>query len=121
MNLKTIALVCTLASLGALFSVRAGDTQSATPPADAAARRGALPEVQKLTPEELAKFKAASEATKKDPKVEAAYQKMNAALQEYRASLEASMIAADPSMESILKKIKEARESARARGGAPAQ
>jgi hypothetical protein len=52
---------------------------------------------------------------------------MSAALQEYRASLEASMIAADPSVAPILKKIKEAREkikeardSAAASGGTPA-
>jgi len=117
MNLKTIALVCALASLGAPFSIRAGEAATATPPPPS---RGGARELQILTPEEKAKFLAASEATRKDPKVEAARQKMSEAIQEYRASLEASMIATDPSMEVILKKLKEERDKEMASGGARA-
>ena len=69
-----------------------------------------------LTPEEQAKFKAATEATKKDPKLQALQRKVLAAIKELRDGVEASMIAADPSMEPILRKLKEAREKELANG-----
>ena len=120
MNLKSIALVCALASLVAPFSVRAGDVSAKTAQADAAAHSGGFPELQSLTPEEQAKFKTATLAARKDPKVEAARERMSAAIQAFRASLEAAMVTADPSMETILKKLKEARERDLAKGPAPA-
>jgi hypothetical protein len=117
MKLNTIALVCVLASLEAPFSVHAGDAAPKTSPSDSAAHSGGFPELQSLTPEEQAKFKAATLAAKKDPKVEAAREKMSAAIQAFRASLEAAMVASDPSLEPILKKLKEAREKDLANGG----
>jgi len=116
MNLKNIALFCALASVCAPFSIRAGDTQSANASVDTARLRAQYPELQVLTPEEQAKFTAASAATKKDPKLQEAQRKVLAAIEELRRSVEASMIAVDPSMESILKKLKEARDQARANG-----
>jgi hypothetical protein len=116
MNLKSIALVCALASLVAPFSVRAGDVAAKTAQSDAAAHSGGFPELQTLTPEEQAKFKAATLAAKKDPKVEAARERMSAAIQAFRASLEAAMVASDPTLEPILKKLKEARERDLANG-----
>jgi Spy/CpxP family protein refolding chaperone len=124
MNLKTLALVGALAALTGLFAIRAADAP-ATPQPDAAGRRGGQgfrqPGFQNLTPEEQEKFKAASETARKDPKVQAAQEKMTAALKELREATDAAILAADPSVEPILKKLQEAREKARAagpRGGA---
>jgi hypothetical protein len=128
MNIKTIALVCTLASLGAPFSIRADDapattaTTAATPRPDG--RRGGgfrQPGLDALTADEKAKFTAASETARKDPKVVAAQEKLTAAMKESREALDAAILAADPSVEPILKKLQEAREKARAARGTPAQ
>jgi hypothetical protein len=110
MKLKTIVLFCAFASLAAPLSVRADEVPAKSSQSEGSAHSGAFPEFQVLTPEEQAKFKAASVAAKKDPKVEAARQRMDAAFQAFRASLETAMIAWDPSMESILKKLQAARE-----------
>jgi len=116
MNLKTIALVCAVASLGAPLSVHAADAPTASSQPESAGRSAAFPEFSVLTPEEQAKFKAATEATKKDPKLQALQRKVLAAIKELRDGVEASMIAADPSMEPILRKLKEAREKELANG-----
>jgi len=121
MNLKTIALVCSLAALTAPFAVRAADAPSTTAPAATPApegRRGGGREggreLQSLTPEEQTKYKAAQETARKDPKVKAAQEKMFAAIKESREALDAAMIAADPSVEPLVKKVQEAREKAMA-------
>ena len=132
MNLKTIVLVCSLASLAAPFSLRADEAPAATTPSAtpstatprAEGRRGGFrqPGFDALTADEKAKFTAASETARKDPKVQAAQEKAVAALKESRDALDAAILAADPSVEPILKKLQEAREKARTgRGGAAAQ
>jgi len=121
MNIKTIALVCALASLGAPFSVRADDapaTAAATPRPEG--RRGGgfrRPGFDALTEDEKAKFTAASETARKDPKVVAAQEKLTAAMKESRETLDAAILAADPSVEPVLKKLQEAAEKARAAHG----
>ena len=78
--------------------------------------------MQSLPADEQAKFKAAFETARKDPKVQAAQEKAVAAMKESREALDAAMIAADPSVEPIIKKLQEAREKGRAaRGGGTAQ
>ena len=127
MNVKTIALVCTLASLGAPFSIRAEDApvtttpSTTTPAATPGARRGEGREgggrgfgLQALTPDEQTKYRAAMETARKDPKVAAAQEKLTAAMKESRETLDAAMIAADPSVEPLVKKVQEAREKAMA-------
>jgi Spy/CpxP family protein refolding chaperone len=122
MNIKTIALVCTLASLGAPFSIRADDAPAKTTTTPSTeGRRGGGREgggrqfgLDGLTEEEKAKFLAAQETARKDPKVVAAQEKVTAALKESREALNAAMIAADPSVEAVVKKVQEAREKAMA-------
>ena len=125
MNFKTIALVCSLASLDAPFSVRADNAPTTPTPATTPqpeGRRGGFrqPGFESLTPDEQAKYKAASETARKDPKVQAAQEKLAAAVKESRETMDAAMVAADPSVEPIIKKLQEAREKAMAarRGGA---
>jgi hypothetical protein len=122
MNLKTIVLVCSLASLTTSFSARAADAPTATPQAEG--RRGGFRDraLESLTADEKAKYQAASETARKDPKVVAAREKMEAAMKEMRETTNTAMVAADPSVEPIIKKLDEAREKARAArgtGGAP--
>jgi hypothetical protein len=122
MNLKTIVLVCTLASLTAPLSIRAADAPATTPQPEG--RRGGFrqPGLDSLTADEQAKFKAASETARKDSKVVAAQEKLTAAAKEAREAMDAALLAADPSLEPILKKLQEAREKTRAaRAGNSAQ
>jgi Spy/CpxP family protein refolding chaperone len=125
MNLKTIALVCSLAAVAAPLSVRADNTPATPSPTTTPqpeGRRGfRFPGFESLTPEEQAKFKAAMETARKDSKVQAAREKATAAEKESREALNAAMIAADPSVEPIIKKLQEAGEKARAARAGAAQ
>jgi len=131
MNLKTIALICSLASIGAPFSIGDDDAPATTTPAATPStatprgegRRGGFrqPGFDALTADEKAKFTAASETARKDPKVQAAQEKLTAAMKESREALDAAILAADPTVEPILKKLQEAREKARAARGGAAQ
>ncbi len=61
--------------------------------------------VNKLSTEEQLKLRAAEQKAADDPEVKAALEKRNKAIQEFRAALRASMIKADPKVESILEKV----------------
>jgi hypothetical protein len=148
MKIKTLALICLLASLNGAFSIRAqnatpptatppvatapaGTQPTATPPAGAATiqqlnipGRPTGPRMMvNLTPEERKKLSAATTIANKDPKVLAAMEKMRADAKDYREIMNAAMLAADPTIEPILKRMQEARDQAMAalpRGTPPA-
>ena len=63
-----------------------------------------------LSPEEREKLKAARQQALKDPKVEEALKNKRAADEEFQKTLHDAMLAADPSLEAILKKVEEARK-----------
>jgi membrane protein involved in colicin uptake len=75
------------------------------------------PGFSSLPQEEKDKLKAASEKAQQDPKVQAARAKMEAAAKEMREAMNAALVAADPSVEPILKKLEAAREKAMKEGG----
>jgi hypothetical protein len=75
------------------------------------------PGFDSLSQEEKDKLKAASEKATQDEKVKAAREKMDAAMKDFRDAMQAAQIAADPSVEPILKKLQEAREKAQGEGG----
>lgn len=79
--------------------------------------RGGGPGFDSLAQDEKDKLKAASEKAQQDPKVQAARAKMEAAAKEMRETMNAALVAADPSVEPILKKLEEAREKAAKEGG----
>jgi membrane protein involved in colicin uptake len=79
--------------------------------------RGGGPGFDSLSQEEKDKLRAASEKAGQDPKVQAARTKMEAVAKEFRDAMQAAQIAADPSVEPILKKLQEAREKAMKEGG----
>lgn len=60
----------------------------------------------RLTPEERAKLKAARAAALKDPAVQAADATKGTARREYRKTLRAAMLKADPSIAPILEKLR---------------
>lgn len=68
--------------------------------------------LENLTPEEREKLKTAAAKAMQDPKVKAARDKVEAASKEFRDAVEAAQIAADPSIEPIVAKLREAREKA---------
>lgn len=68
------------------------------------------PGFSSLPQEEKDKLKAASEKAQQDTKVQAARAKMEAAAKEMREAMNAALVAADSSVEPILKKLEEARE-----------
>lgn len=111
---KTLTLaMCLALSLGGLVSLHAQD---------AGGRRGGGfgqrgPGFDSLTQEEKDKLKAAGEKAQQDAKVKEAREKMEAASKEFREAFNAAQIAADPSVEPILKKLQEAREKAQKEGG----
>ena len=125
MKTHTLTLATCLAlSLGGLSSLRADDapTQRQRPPGgDGAGRgfgfRGGGPGYDSLTQEEKDKLKAASEKAMADAKVKEAREKMEASMKEFRDTMAAAEIAADPSVEPILKKLQAAREKAQQEGG----
>jgi hypothetical protein len=76
------------------------------------------PGFDSLSQEEKDKVKAASEKAMQDSKVKAAREKMEAVSKEFRDAMRAAQLAADPTVEPILKKLDEAREKAMAERGA---
>jgi len=116
MKIQSATLVACLAlSLGNLFSLHAQDPQPGRPRGGGFGLRG--PGFDSLTQEEKDKLKAASEKAMQDAKVKEAREKMEAAGKEFRDAMQAAEIAADPSVEPILKKLQEAREKAQKEGG----
>ena len=124
----SLSFVATLVlSIAAQLSLRADDAPPARqrPPGDAA--RGPFgpgpgfrgPGMDSLSQEEKDKLRAASEKAMQDAKVQAAREKMEAAGKEFHDAMRAAQLAADPSVEPILKKLDEAREKAmqEVRGG----
>lgn len=105
---------CLALSLGGIFTLHAQD---------AGGRRGGAgfgmrgPGFDSLTQEEKDKLKAAAEKAQQDAKVKEARDKMEASMKEFREAMSAAEIAADPSVEPILKKLQEAREKAQKEGG----
>jgi len=63
-----------------------------------------------LTPEEREKFKAANEKIKDNPEVVSAREKAQQADKQFFSALRDAMLAADPSLEPLLKKMEEARQ-----------
>jgi hypothetical protein len=61
--------------------------------------------INKLSIEEQLELRAAEKKAAEDPAVKAALEKRNKAIQEFRATLRASMIKADPAVEPILAKV----------------
>jgi hypothetical protein len=115
---KTLTLATCLAlSLGGLFSIHAQDAQPGRRGGGAGfGLRG--PGFDSLSQEEKDKLKAASEKAQQDEKVKAAREKMETSMKEFRDTMAAAEVAADPSVEPILKKLQEAREKAQKEGGA---
>ena len=60
--------------------------------------------VSKLSTEEQLKLRAAEQKAAEDPEVKAALEKRNKAIEEFRATVRASMIKSDPAIEPILDK-----------------
>jgi len=119
MNIKTLALVAVLASFTGQIALQAADAPASTATPQPEGRRGfgggrGGPGFADLTKEEQDKYRAAAEAAGKDPKVQAAREKMSAAAKELREATDAAMLAADPSLDAIIKKLAEAREKAMA-------
>ena len=115
--IRTLTLATCLAlSLGGYFALHA---QDATPRQRGAGGFGfgmRGPGFDSLSQEEKDKLKAASEKALQDSKVKEAREKMEAAVKEFRDAMRAADVAADPSVEPILKKLDEAREKAGAQG-----
>jgi hypothetical protein len=61
--------------------------------------------VNKLSTEEQLKLRAAEQQAAQDPAVKAALERRNTAIREFRTTLRASMLKADPSVQSILEKV----------------
>ncbi len=61
--------------------------------------------VNKLTIEDQLKLRAAQHKAAEDPKVKAALQKRNEAIENFRKALHDSMVKIDPKMEAILQKV----------------
>lgn len=61
--------------------------------------------INRLTTEEQLKLRAAQQKAVEDPAVKAAMEKRDKALDEFRATIRASMIKADPTVEQILNKV----------------
>lgn len=118
-HLRTLTFAACLAlSVGGIMSSYAQDAQPG-------GRRGGGggfgfgrgPGYDSLSQEEKDKLKAASEKAQNDAKVKEAREKMEASMKEFREAMQAAQIAADPSVEPILKKLQEAREKAQKEGG----
>jgi outer membrane murein-binding lipoprotein Lpp len=61
--------------------------------------------VNRLSVEDQLKIRAAEQKAAQDPAVKAAMEKRNQAIREYRATVRASMIKADPSLAPLLEKV----------------
>ena len=119
--MKSLTLAISLAlALATQLPVRADDAPptrqrpsgDAPRPGGGFGFRGGGPGFESLSQDEKDKLKAASEKAGQDPKVQAARAKMEAAVKELREAMNAALIAADSSVEPILKKLEEAREKA---------
>jgi len=114
---KTLALATCLAlAAGSLFTLHA---QDATPRPHGGGGPGAAgggllrgPGFDSLSQDEKDKLKAAMEKAVQDPKVKEARDKAEAAGKELRDAVQAAAVAADPTVEPILKKLQDAREKA---------
>jgi hypothetical protein len=115
---KTLTLTTCLAlALGSFVSLHGQDAQPGRQRGGGGfGMRG--PGFDSLSQEEKDKLKAAGEKAQQDAKVKEAREKMEASMKEFRDAMQAAEIAADPSVEPILKKLQEAREKAQADGGA---
>jgi hypothetical protein len=118
----TLTLAACLAlTLGGLFSLHG---QDATPRQRGGGPGGGRglggPGFESLSQDEKDKLKAAYEKAQQDSKVKEARDKMEAASKDLREAVSAAEIAADPSVEPILKKLQEAREKAQASRAKPA-
>jgi hypothetical protein len=109
----TLTLAACLAlTLGGLFSLHGQDPQ---PQRGRGAGRGlGGPGFDSLSQDEKDKLKAAYEKAQQDSKVKEAREKMEAASKDLREAMKTAELAADPSVEPILKKLEEAREKAQA-------
>ena len=125
MSTKTVSasfVTALVLSLAGQLSLRADDAPPARQrPAggDAQGGRGfgfRAPGMDSLSQEEKDKLRAASEKAMQDGKVKAAREKMEAASKEFRDAMRAAQLAADSSVEPILKKLDEAREKAMQEG-----
>jgi hypothetical protein len=61
--------------------------------------------MNKLSLDEQLKLRAAQQKAAADPEVQAALEKRNEAIREFRATLRTTMIKSDPSLESLLDRI----------------
>ena len=107
--------MCLALSLGGLVSLHAQDGGGRRGGGAGFGMRG--PGFDSLTQEEKDKLKAANDKAQQDAKVKEAREKMEASAKEFREAMAAAQIAADPSVEPILKKLQEAREKAQKEGG----
>jgi hypothetical protein len=115
---KTLTFAtCFALSLGSLFSLHGQDAQPGGRRGGGAGFGMRGPGFDSLSQEEKDKLKAASEKAQQDAKVKEAREKMEASMKELREATQAAEIAADPSVEPILKKLQEAREKAQKEGG----
>ena len=121
----SLSFVAALAiSIASQLSLRADDAPPARqrPPSNAPSGPGGPgfgfrgPGMDSLSQDEKDKLRAASEKAMQDEKVKAALEKSLAAAKEFREALRAVQLAADPSVEPILKKLDEAREKAMQEG-----
>lgn len=61
--------------------------------------------VNKLSIEDQLKLRAAEQKAAEDPEVKAALEKRNKVLDEYRATVRAAIVRADPTVKSILERV----------------
>jgi Spy/CpxP family protein refolding chaperone len=117
-HFRTLTFAACLAlSLGGIMSSFAQDAQPGGRRGGGFGFGGRGPGYDTLSQDEKDKLKAASDKAQNDEKVKAAREKMEATRKEYREAMQAAQIAADPSVEPILKKLQEAREKAQKEGG----
>ncbi|MDR3401849.1 MAG: periplasmic heavy metal sensor [Chthoniobacter sp.] len=114
---KSLTLATCLAlTLGGLCSLHAQDAQPGGRRGGGAGFGMRGPGFDSLSQEEKDKLKAASEKAQQDAKVREAREKMEASMKDFRDAMAAAEIAADPSVEPILKKLQEARDKAQKDG-----
>jgi len=111
-----ILATCLALAAGSLFSLHAQDATPRQRGGGGGPGGGFMrgPGFDSLSQDEKDKVKAAMEKALQDPKVKEARDKMEAAAKELRDATQAAAVAADPSVEPILKKLQEARDKARA-------
>jgi Spy/CpxP family protein refolding chaperone len=101
--MKTKTTIAILVGLFALSPVmRAEDTEG---PGKGWGRHNHGAEMANLTPDEKQKMEAAHQKAMQDPAVQAAHEKLKAARKEFRESMHAAMVKADPTIQAILSKL----------------